>query len=135
MSTILIIDDDPGDIRYISALLLAAGHQTIAATTGIEGLRATDFEPPDLILCDVMMPRMNGYETLKQLKTIPGIHRIPVVAVTGLNSDEDRLALLAAGFDGHFFKPVPVATFVADLEEYLRKAQASNQNASMERTG
>lgn len=132
MSTILIIDDDPGDIRYVSALLLAAGHQVIGVTSGVEGVRVTDYDPPDLILCDVMMPRMNGYETLRQLKTIPGIRHVPILAVTGMSGDEDRMALLAAGFDGHFYKPVSIATFAADVEEHLRRTHAGEDAATSE---
>ncbi|MBN9120763.1 MAG: response regulator [Planctomycetes bacterium] len=119
MANILIIDDDDSSRALLISLLRTAGHHSYGVPDGREALRSADYEPPDLILCDVLMPLMDGVEVLRQLRHLRQ-SGMPVVAVTGLaDSAEERDRLLATGFDGCYSKPLNIRTFAREMEQYL----------------
>jgi CheY-like chemotaxis protein len=116
---ILIIEDTEINLELMSYLLGAFGYTVQTATDGELGLERARSEPPDLILCDIQMPKVNGYEVARQLKADPASSRIPLVAVTALAMVGDREKILAAGFDGCILKPIDTEKFVAEMEGYL----------------
>lgn len=97
MARILIVEDDALIIRLYQRVFLSKGYEVATATNGEEALGIVRSVNPDLILLDIMMPKLNGLETLKQLKAIPGIKKIPVVILTNLSSAVDAKTALQEG--------------------------------------
>ena len=120
---ILIIEDNPANLELMTYLLRAFGHVVLAAEDGRQGLEAACRERPDLIICDVQLPDVDGYEIARWLKNNPELRLTPLVAVTALAMVGDRDRVLAAGFDGYLAKPINPETFVRQMEVFLRPAQ------------
>lgn len=120
MARILIVEDNETNLELITYLLEAFGHISLIARDGQEALRVVQRDLPDLILADVHMPKMDGYELARQLKSNPVYRAIPLVAVTSLAMVADRDKALAAGFDGYIAKPIDPETLVIQVESFLR---------------
>ena len=116
---ILVIEDNAANLELATYLLSAFGHTPLTAADGEQGLAAARREKPDLIVCDVQLPGMDGYEVLKRLRAEPELACIPVVAVTSFAMVGDRNRALAAGFDGYVAKPIDPETFVSELEPFF----------------
>src|SRR5437773_1340253 len=112
---ILVIEDNAANLDLMIYLLEAYGHTTYAAHDGQEGLEMAASQPPDLIICDVHLPRVDGYGVVQQLKEDPALRHIPVIAVTALAMVGDRDRVLRAGFDGYLAKPIDPETFVRQI--------------------
>ena len=100
-------------------LLSACGHEAQEAHEGAEGLAKARSERPDLILLDIHMPQMDGYEVARRLRSEPLCARIPVVAVTALAMVGDREKILASGFDGYIAKPIEAEVFLSQVNGFL----------------
>lgn len=117
---VLVIEDDPANLRLMVLLLKAAGHQVVGAACGEEGLKAARQERPDLILCDGRMPDMSGFEVAQKIRGDAATAEIPVVAVTGLAREGVTRQLLAeAGFNGYIAKPFDIKTFATQVAAFL----------------
>lgn len=116
---ILIVEDNPANLKLMSYLVKAFGHNVLAAHDGEEALEVVRRQSLDLIVCDIQLPKFDGYEVARQLKNHPALRRIPLVAVTALAMVGDRDKVLAAGFDGYIAKPIVPQTFVKQLEAFL----------------
>jgi|SRR5882672_5738089 len=116
---VLIIEDNKANLDLTEYLLKASGYATLAARDGEEGVRAARKEHPDLIICDLQMPVMDGYEVVRELKKDPLLRPIPIIAVTALSMPEDRTKVLSKGFDGYVSKPIEPETFVRTVEAFL----------------
>jgi two-component system cell cycle response regulator len=119
---ILIVEDHLPSRELMVYLLQAAGHAVNSAVDGASGLRLALAERPDLIVCDVYMPGMDGLAVARALKADPDRARIPLLAVSALSMAGDRERVLAAGFDGYICKPIEPASFVAEVEAFLPAA-------------
>jgi CheY-like chemotaxis protein len=117
---ILIAEDNEANLALVEYLLKAAGHQTLAATDGAEAVRLVRQTRPDLVVCDLQMPVLDGYAVLTQLRDDPALRDVPVIALTAYSRRSDRTSVLVAGFDGYLSKPIDPETFVAQIEKYLR---------------
>jgi two-component system cell cycle response regulator len=117
---ILIIEDNPANLEMMRFLLQALGYSPITAGDGPEGMETAQRENPDLIVCDIQMPGLDGYEVARRLKSDPVLRAVPLVAVTAYAMVGDRDVALAAGFDGYLTKPIAPQVFVAQLEEFLQ---------------
>src|SRR5215469_12375058 len=95
---ILVVDDTPSDIRLLDAVLTPRGYTVVGVSSGSEALEQVAREPPDLILLDVLMAGMDGYETCRRLRQAPKSHFLPVVMLTA-STQGDRLKALEAGAD------------------------------------
>jgi two-component system cell cycle response regulator len=123
---VLIVEDNADNLKLMSYLLRAFGHEILTAGDGHEALEIARREVLDLIVCDIQLPKLDGYEVARQLKAYPPLVKIPLVAVTALAMVGDRDKVLAAGFDGYITKPIVPRTFVGQVEAFLGR-QPSQQ--------
>ena len=118
---ILLVEDNPTNLQLMEYLLRAFGHETITATDGAIGVATAVRESPDIILMDLQMPTLNGYDAARQIRGMPALKHIPIVAVTAFAMVGDRDRILAHGFDGYIAKPIAPETFVMQVEQFLPK--------------
>jgi CheY-like chemotaxis protein len=116
---ILVIEDNPLSLLLMDYLLQAFGYTPVLAESGEEGLEAARRAVPDMILCDIQLPGIDGYEVARQLKLHPVLGTIPLVAVTALAMVGDHDKVMASGFDGYVSKPIEPETFVNQVEVFL----------------
>jgi CheY-like chemotaxis protein len=116
---ILAVDDVSHNLELMTYLLQASGHEVIAATTGEDAVRLAGEHRPDLIVLDVQLPDIDGYEVLRRLRAEPELEQLPVIAVTAYAMVGDRDHALAAGFDGYLAKPIDPTTLIEALNAYL----------------
>ena len=132
-ATILVIEDNPDNIRLVDYVLRAHGYEPLLATSGAEGLRIAEEARPALILLDIRMPHMDGYEVAARVKQAD-LKGTKVVAVTASAMVGDRERIAAAGFDGYIQKPIDPETFIADIERFL-PGHAACRRCSYSTTG
>ena len=117
---ILIVDDIITNIKVLEAKLRAEYYEVLTASSGPEGLAVAQKDYPDLILLDVMMPVMDGFEVCRRLKAAPATAHIPVVMVTALDGVEDRVRGLEAGADDFLTKPIDEMALMARIKNLVR---------------
>jgi CheY-like chemotaxis protein len=120
-SRILVIEDNPTNLELMTYLLNAFGHTTIAARDGEEGVEAALRTNPDLILCDLALPKLDGYAVARRLRAESSLTAVPLIAVTASAMVGDREKVVATGFDGYISKPITPETFVTEVESHLRR--------------
>lgn len=117
---ILCVDDEPVNIKLLEAILLHEGYEILGAASGQEALEHLRALPIDLVLLDVMMPHMNGYEVCRQIKEDEGLRDIPVVMITALAATKDRIQGIEAGADDYLAKPFDRAEVLARVRMLLK---------------
>src|SRR4029077_16857892 len=116
---ILYIEDNPENRMLVRAILESEGYTVCAAEDGLAGIEAAIREEPALILLDVNLPAIDGYEVVAILKSFPAFANTPVVALTAYAMEGDRQRTLVAGCDGYIQKPIDVDAFPRQVEEFL----------------
>lgn len=116
---ILIVDDEPDLTRILTILFEAFGYQTQTATDGVQALSAARTDPPDLIVMDVMMPGLNGYEACAKLKKDPATARVPIIMLSAKAQQTDRLMGIDAGADAYLSKPFENALLLQKVRELI----------------
>jgi adenylate cyclase len=140
---ILVVDDTPMNVKLLVDVLTVKGYELATATSGIEALKRIEEDCPDIVLLDVMMPGMNGYEVCQAIRADPKHAMLPVVMVTALDAKEERIKGLDAGADDFLSKPVNQPELLARVRSLLRiktlydqvesqKAELANWNKSLE---
>lgn len=117
---ILIVDDNPANVEILQMRLMANSYAVITAADGEMGLTMAREKLPDLILLDIMMPKMDGFEVCRQLKGDPNLPFMPIILVTAKTESKDVVAGLEAGGDEYLTKPVDHAALVARVKSMLR---------------
>jgi DNA-binding response OmpR family regulator len=112
---ILIVDDDSDGLSSLVMLLTMVGHDICAAQDGLEAVDAAANFEPHIVLLDLDLPKLNGYDVCRRIRQAPWGRDMVVVAVTGWSDDEHRMQALEAGFDMHLVKPVSAETFMTVL--------------------
>lgn len=125
---ILIVDDDPDSTRLAQVYLSGKRYQIVVARDGVEGLELAEIEEPDLILLDIMMPRMDGHQTLRELRRRPHLSYIPVIMLTARGEVEDRVHGLELGADDYLAKPYNPQELFARVKAVLRRSLHRTQN-------
>jgi len=120
MGTVLVVDDVAGNRRLLESLLAPDGHVVRTARDGDEAVRSVQDAPPDLVLMDVMMPRVDGFEACRAIKQDPGTRLIPVVLVTSLDDTASRIRGIEAGADDFVSKPFNAHELRARVRSLLR---------------
>jgi signal transduction histidine kinase len=129
MARILHIEDDPANRLLVRKLLGPPGHEVIDAVDGLDGIRKALVERPDLVLVDIAIPGLDGYEVTLRLRAEPSLRGTPIVAIT---AEGDRDASLAVGCDGYLQKPIDARSFAETVRGYL---DGRRENAPPEATG
>jgi len=119
MARILIVDDSPTEIRKISTILESNNHEVITADNGADGVAVARAEQPDLILMDVVMPGLNGFQATRQLTRSPETAEIPVIIVTTKDQETDRVWGTRQGAKGYLVKPVSEESLTKTINELL----------------
>ncbi len=130
-ATILVVDDEVRNVRLMEAILAPRGYTVATAYNGEEALQHVQWQRPDLILLDVMMPGMNGFEVCKRLKDNADTCLIPVVIMTALGQTEDRIQGIEAGADDFLTKPVNRDELLARIRTSLRLKRAIDHKVSL----
>jgi DNA-binding NarL/FixJ family response regulator len=123
MKKILVIEDEPEMRRNITLLLRYYDYEPVAAANGREGVEAARREKPDLILCDVMMPELDGYGVLQALQSDASLARLPFIFLTAKGEKHDLRSGMDLGADDYLTKPVANAELVGAIEARLRRAE------------
>ena len=116
---VLVIEDKEQNLYLVTFLLERYGLEIIPARTGPQGVALAGHIRPDLILLDIQLPGMDGYEVARQLKLIPSLAHVPIVAVTSYAMEGDRNKGFAVGCVGYIEKPINPETFFAEIRPFL----------------
>ena len=122
MAKILIIDDSPTDVRVFTTLLEGAGHSVSAVSTAEEGVERVRAELPDLVIMDVIMPGMNGFQATRTLTRDPATSAVPIVMITTKSMETDRVWGLRQGARAFITKPVKEKELLACINDLLPSA-------------
>lgn len=116
---ILVIEDTEDNRQIVRDLLASAGYELIEAVDGAEGVAAAEREQPDLILMDIQLPGIDGYEATRRIRAIPALATVPIIAVTSYALSGDEAKTRAAGCDGYVAKPFSPRQLLAKVREFL----------------
>jgi two-component system cell cycle response regulator DivK len=116
---ILVVEDQPDNRRILRDLLGNAGYELIEAETGEEALTALEAQRPDLILMDIQLPGMDGYEATRRIRLNPELKLIPIIAVTSYALAGDEAKALAAGCNAYVTKPFSPRALLVKVQEHL----------------
>ena len=122
---ILVVEDNTKNLKLVRDVLQFAGFEIIEATTGEDGVELAAREHPDLVLMDLQLPGIDGTEALRQIREMPDVGRVPILAVTAFVMDEDRRRANRAGFDGYVEKPISVRGLADQVRALLTPEGAS----------
>lgn len=125
-----MIDDDAMMRRQITALLAAEGYGTVEARNGREGVALAAKEKPDLVLCDITMPEMNGHRVLEAVRADPAIAHLPFIFLTGWGEKEDLRTGMNLGADDYLVKPVEPAELLAAVKTRLKRHQSAGRGTT-----
>ena len=123
---ILVIEDNEQNLYLMQFLLTAYGFEVDSAREGTAGVAKAQAAKPDLILLDIQLPGMNGYEVAATIGKHPELLSIPIVAVTSYAMPGDREQAIAAGCTGYIEKPINPETFIDQIEEFLARAEGGD---------
>jgi two-component system cell cycle response regulator DivK len=117
---ILVVEDQEDNRKIMRDLLSASGYQSMEAASGDQGLAMAEHEVPDLILMDIQLPGLDGYEVTRRIKANPALKHIPIIAVTSYALSGDDQKAFAAGCDGYVTKPFSPRLLLAKIREFLK---------------
>ncbi|MDQ5908375.1 MAG: twitching motility two-component system response regulator PilH [Pseudomonadota bacterium] len=121
MARILIVDDSPTQMLSLSRILKKHGHEVLSATDGEEGVAVALAEVPDLVLMDVVMPKINGFQATRQITKNASTEHIPVIIVTTKDQETDKIWGARQGAKGYVIKPVEEGTLMETINQFLPK--------------
>jgi two-component system, cell cycle response regulator DivK len=116
---ILVVEDTEDNRQIIRDLLTSVGYELIEAADGAEGVAMAQSHRPDLILMDIQLPEMDGYEATRRIRAIPDLAQVPIIAVTSYALSGDEAKTRAAGCDGYVAKPFSPRQLLAKIREFL----------------
>jgi adenylate cyclase len=131
---ILVVDDTEKNVKLLADLLTFKGYAVVTASGGREALEKVESERPDLVLLDVMMPDLNGYDVCRRIRQNPALGLLPVVMVTALDPTQERVKGLEAGADDFLTKPINQAELIARVRSLVRIKELYDQLTDLNRT-
>lgn len=120
---ILVVDDEPDILEFLRYNLVKEGYEVITANNGEEGIRKAEEEKPNLIILDIMMPRMDGVEVCRQLRNKPEFDRTVITFLTAREEDYSQIAALEVGGDDYITKPIRPRVFLSRVKALLRRSE------------
>ena len=120
--TVLYVEDNPDNRMLVRRILVSEDYGLLEATNAHEALELLKTQKPDLILMDINMPDMDGYTLTAKIKTMPGLERIPVLALTANVMRGDKEKTLEAGCDGYIQKPIDFDELLREIEKFLARS-------------
>jgi len=124
---ILIVDDEADILELLEYNLVKEGYQVFTAMDGEEAIEQASKEPPDMILLDIMMPKLDGIETCRRIRTIPGLANVNVIFLTARSEEYSELAGFEAGADDYISKPVKPRILLSRIKAIMRRDSQENQ--------
>jgi CheY-like chemotaxis protein len=121
LGAVLLVEDVPDTREAAPALLEEMGVRVIEAAEGVEALAMLDRHPVDLVLCDLRMPLMDGFELIRRIRQHPRHRELPVIAVSGYATEDDEQRTRDAGFDGYVRKPFVESALAAAIDRVLQQ--------------
>jgi len=121
---ILYIEDNPDNRMLVRRVLMAEGYVLDEAADGPHGLQRAEENPPDLILMDINLPDLDGYEVTSRIKMVPRLAHIPIIAMTANVMQGDKEKSLAAGCDGYIQKPIDIDLLPEQVAKFLARKKA-----------
>lgn len=125
--TVLVVDDEPDLVELLQYALEAEGFRVLTAPDGVAGLAAAEDEKPDLVVIDVMMPRMDGIELTEQIRERAALRLTPILMLTARTDERDEIAGLEAGADDYLPKPVSPKRLVSRVKALLRRVEREEE--------
>ncbi len=123
MSRILVVEDSPTVLYTVSRMLTEGGHQVLTATDGEEAMSLAVQERPNLVLLDVILPKLNGYQVCRRMKSTPATAQIPVIMITSKTKDSDRRWGLEQGADDYVTKPFDARELLAVVDRFVTQVR------------
>ena len=133
-SRILVVDDTPTNVKLLADVLRAKGYAVLTAASGAEALETIERDTPDLVLLDVMMPGMSGYDVCRKIRANPATVMLPVVMVTALDPAQERVKGIEAGADDFLTKPIHQPEILARVRSLLRIKTLHDELTELNRT-
>jgi class 3 adenylate cyclase len=130
---VLVVDDTPANVKLLADVLTFKGFQVETAASGREGLEKLAAKPPDIVLLDIMMPGMSGYEVCKEIRANPATALLPVVLVTSLDPQGERIKGIEAGADDFLTKPINQPELLARVRSLLRIKELTDRSEAQAR--
>ena len=119
---ILVVEDQEDNRRIVRDLLTSVGYELAEAVTGPEGVTMAETYRPDLILMDIQLPGLDGYEVTRRIRANPALRQVPIIAVTSFALSGDDVKAFEAGCNGYVTKPYSPRQLLAKIREYLAEA-------------
>lgn len=129
MARIFVIDDDPELLMMVGMILRRAGHETILTSDSAEGSDRVAVEKPDLLILDLMMPHMSGFEVCRKIRSTPEVESLPIMILTARIQEQDREAAFESGATDYMTKPITSRQLTARVERLLSQ---STPNTSLQ---
>jgi len=121
---ILVIEDDPAGLRLVGYTLKKQGYEVVTASNGLEGLKKAREEGPDLVILDLMLPGVDGFEICHRLRTEPQTARLPILVLSGKTGEADRDTALKVGANAYLVKPASPSEIIKQVESLLARKAA-----------
>jgi len=119
MAKVMIVDDSPTEVHVLTTMLTKNGHEVVVATSGEDGVETAKIEMPDLILMDVVMPGMNGFQATRQISKNAETSSIPVIMVTTKDQETDKVWAMRQGAKDYIVKPVQEKALIEHVNMVL----------------
>lgn len=125
MSTVLIVEDNDKNMKLVRDILQHAGHATLETPRGRDGVRLAREHRPDLVLMDIQLPDIDGFEALRGIRADPALEAVPVLAVSASVMPEELRQIVASGFDAYVTKPIALKDFLATVRRFLEHGRSA----------
>lgn len=129
---ILVVDDEPSIVRLMEFILARQGHEMLVAVNGEEALQAVKTHCPDLVLLDIMMPRIDGYEVARTLRADPATAQLPIIMLSAKAQEEDIQKGIDVGVNEYITKPFSPEQLVHVVTEYLNRLNGTESPVAAE---
>ncbi len=117
----LVVEDNPANMKLITKVLKKRGYESIHAICGEDGVEKAASEHPDIILMDILLPDINGFETTRRIRKIQSLKDTPIIAITSYAMAGDREKIIEAGCNGYFEKPIDPLTIMDEIENIIQR--------------